>query len=480
MEDGFLQLKGISKTFNEINVLNNFNLDLKSGEVHAIVGNNCSGKSTLVKIVGGQLLPDSGEILIDKTPITLSNSVDRINCGVSIIFHPCHLITNFSVIDNLVLAFSKNRNLFSKWGYKSPLPEEAQDIITIFGLQSILKRNVDTLSFSQRKLVSLAKALFVKPRFLIIDEPFVSLDSISEKVYKTALNYAKLQGIGLLLTTQNLDEVLDIIDKITILNHGQNVMTAERKDLDSQTLLNLLLNKEMSVNNDETDKTTKSFLVRFIQSKEDERTRIASELHDGLNQYISGTLMEIQSCINLISSQPEVVPSLLGETLVTITHMRNEINRIINNLNPHFIENIGLEKAMLDFVQIFAKKTGIQCDFSVSGTNPRTSKSIILSFYRVLQEALHNIWKHSGSPTADITLKTETNVLKLTITDFGCGFDIEKVNKDFLTKAHHGLRFMNIRAQGIGAKLNIHSQKSKGTTIEYSVTLSKGCINEDN
>ena len=206
---------------------------------------------------------------------------------------------------------------------------------------------------------------------------------------------------------------------------------------------------------------------RLIQSQEDERKRISSELHDGLGQTLSALKYQVEAAI--IEAKESFDPGKNGATLNNIltstTAALAELRRISVDLRPSILEDLGILMTLKWFTNEYNKvyaDLNIDLQFNILELDiPDEYKSII---YRIVQESMNNIAKHSDAKNIFIHLtKSESGIL-LRITDDGCGFDLEKVRND--KKSGLGLKSMEERAVNSGAKFTMNSSVSSGTVVQ--------------
>lgn len=209
-------------------------------------------------------------------------------------------------------------------------------------------------------------------------------------------------------------------------------------------------------------------LYSYLQNQiDEERFRIAHELHDGVVQ----DLYFIQLGLRKISDESaEDLTAILQPLKAQLENATEELRRIIYDLKPKILDEMGLEPALKTLCKNISEESGILGSIQIIGLNQRLEKKLEIYFYRLIQEALTNIVKHSGATEFSVILVRDKNILRTIITDNGCGIidnkTIEKKGSGF------GLLNMKERTEGFGGKLKIDSSESEGTTIIAEVPIS--------
>ncbi|WP_280156510.1 sugar ABC transporter ATP-binding protein [Piscinibacter sp. XHJ-5] len=217
-----LALAGIGKTFLTVTALQDVSFDVRGGEVHAVCGENGAGKSTLMKIISGQLQPDSGHITYKGQPVRFASSRAAEAAGIAMIHQELNLVPDLSVAENIFLA----REPVAGWFVDRPrLHADARRCLDRLGVDIDPKAIVRTLSVAQRQMVEIAKALSLEAEVLIMDEPTSSLtDSETAQLFKV-IHELKRAGVALVYISHRLEEMAHIVDRVTVLRDGRHVCT---------------------------------------------------------------------------------------------------------------------------------------------------------------------------------------------------------------------------------------------------------------
>ena len=208
---------------------------------------------------------------------------------------------------------------------------------------------------------------------------------------------------------------------------------------------------------------------RLITAQEKERARLARELHDDLSQSLALLSIKLQM-LGRDQNEPNALQQRVEELTSQIQHLSSDVHRISHELHPATLTQLGLVAALRGFCRDVSEAHGIDIQFEpgdVPGTLPA---EISLCLYRIAQESLQNITKHSGASVANIIVRKDAGDICLSITDNGCGFDPEAPRH----RESIGLVSMQERIRAVNGTLTIHSVIGTGTTIEARVPLSQG------
>ena len=215
------------------------------------------------------------------------------------------------------------------------------------------------------------------------------------------------------------------------------------------------------------DKTLVLLSGRLITAQEDERKRVARELHDDLNQQMASLSIELAQVGQMLSSEAKGAGERVKEIQRKAIKISEDIHQISYKLHPSKLDHLGLIPALRSFCSELAEHSGVMVNFKTMGPPELLSPDITLCLFRVAQEALQNSVKHSGALQIDITLETTENEVKLDVSDAGCGFDMKS------GKMTEGLGFTSMaeRLNLLGGFIDVRSRPLSGTRIEATVPL---------
>ena len=240
-----LEVEGVSKSFPGVKALADVSLRVAQGEVLALIGENGAGKSTLMKILGGIYSPDAGLIRVDGRPVVLTGVKDAERHGVVLIHQELNLAEHLDVAANVFLG----REPTWLWPLSIISPRiypDAQRITERLGLKVSPRARVADLTVGQQQLVEIARALSLKSRLLILDEPTSSLTvSDTERLHRV-LRQLKAEGLSMIYITHRLKEVGEIADRVTVLRDGKNAGELSRAEISHDSMVRLMVGRELT------------------------------------------------------------------------------------------------------------------------------------------------------------------------------------------------------------------------------------------
>ena len=216
-----LEIRHVSKSFPGVKALDDVAMTLATSCVHALLGENGAGKSTLIKIITGLQHPDSGEVLLDGSPVRFNSPREAAARGIAVVHQERNLVPRFSVGENIMLdrlgAGSLSRIDFVA------IHDEATHWLRLLDLDIDPKTPVSRLSVAQMQLVEIGKALSLKSRALLLDEPTASLTPAESDALFGIIRKLRADGVAILFVSHKLEEVFQICDTVTVLRDGHNV-----------------------------------------------------------------------------------------------------------------------------------------------------------------------------------------------------------------------------------------------------------------
>lgn len=242
-QDVFLSAHGLSRSYGPIRALSDVSVEIRRGEVHAIVGENGAGKSTLMRLLAGEERPDSGSIVIDGKPVELGSPHQARMQGIAIVHQQFQLVDTLTVAENIFLGQPKLRfGLVDRRSMQRAAAERLQP----FGMQNKAGVWVRDLTVAERQLVEIARALDGAAKLLILDEPTASLGAEERDELFRHVRRMKEQGAAIVLIAHNLDEVLAISDRVTVLRNGQKIDSLPRAAVDYAGVVAMIVGRELA------------------------------------------------------------------------------------------------------------------------------------------------------------------------------------------------------------------------------------------
>lgn len=239
-----LELKNITKTYPGVVALNNVSVTFQQGEVHAVMGENGAGKSTMIKIISGAINPDpGGEIIFDGKSYTQMTPALSAENGVAVIYQDINLVTPMTVAENMFMGRKMGK------GYsKRRLNKLAQEIFDEYGFQLDPAMRVERLSPANQQMVEIARAISNNAKIMIMDEPTAPLAAAEVDLLFSIIAKLKAKGVTVIYISHRMDEVFQITERVTVLRDGQYVTTINTADTNRQQLVNLMVGRELNEN----------------------------------------------------------------------------------------------------------------------------------------------------------------------------------------------------------------------------------------
>ncbi len=229
-----LEVQELTRRFPGVLALNQVDFDVRAGEVHALVGENGAGKSTMINILAGVLQPSGGKVLLDGHPIVFHNPADAQHSGISVIFQEFNLVPHLSVAENIFINREPTRNGMINWEIMN---QRAAEALKRLEIDIDPRVPVSSLSVAQQQLVEIARALAFDARVILLDEPTAALSEREvDRLLEIVRSLAK-DGVGVIYVSHKLEEVFHVADRITILRDGMRILTDATSNLDQEKVI---------------------------------------------------------------------------------------------------------------------------------------------------------------------------------------------------------------------------------------------------
>ena len=242
---------------------------------------------------------------------------------------------------------------------------------------------------------------------------------------------------------------------------------AARLDLPETNRFRVLVTLEDVTRHREAEEALRNLGGLLINAQEEERSRIARELHDDLSQQLAIMSIEIQQLGQKIPGDDQDIKGLVRGLLAKAQDISSEIHRLSYKLHPAKLDHLGLAAAIKGLCAELSDHRDVKIDFRQKGFPATLSKDVTLCVFRIAQESLQNVVRHSGAHEAQVVLRKSARALHLRVSDAGCGFDARSSR----TKAGLGFISMRERLRLVGGKISIRSQPFSGTQIDVVVPI---------
>ncbi len=234
------RLSSISKSFGGVLALKGVDFDIQSGEVHALLGENGAGKSTLMRVLGGEMLPNGGEVIVGGTAVTLRDPRAARALGIAVIHQELALAPDLTVAENIFLGELPGLISHAK------LRSRAKALIGRLGFEIDPSRTVSSLSVAHQQVVEIAKALSQDIKIIVFDEPTAVLSAQDAGRLHRIISDLRVKGVGIVYISHRLDEVFSIADRMTVLKDGENAGTVKTSDVKVEDIIRMMVGRPLS------------------------------------------------------------------------------------------------------------------------------------------------------------------------------------------------------------------------------------------
>jgi simple sugar transport system ATP-binding protein len=349
-----LEVTGVTKRYPGVVANDNISLTVNAGEVVALLGENGAGKSTLLKAVFGLVKPDSGEIKIGGTPIVFGDTAGVIARGVGMVHQHFQLVPVMTVTENIILGDEPKRGLFIN---KKAAREEILALSKRYGLEVDPDAVIEDLPVGMQQRVEILKALRKDVKLLILDEPTAVLTPQEIDELLEVIRNLATSGVGIVLITHKLHEVMAVADRVVVLRGGKLVGTTSPKESDEAGLAQMMVGRSvvLQVNRTEAKRGAVVLEINGLQVLDDRKLLMVKGVDLSLH---SGEILGVAGVEG--NGQRELVEAICG--------MRNrESGEVLlngaptKNLNPHAVHEAGISHVPED-----REKHGLISTYSIA------------------------------------------------------------------------------------------------------------------
>ena len=515
-----LQVRNISKSFGALPILQRVSFDVHRGEVVGLTGSIGSGKSVLMMMLAGLYEPDGGEIHFDDKRLTWPYSAQSL--GIGVIHQRPALVEHFDVVSNIFLGSEIG------WPQKGlgslrildfdEMNVQALHILARLGVQvDSLQSKVSELSFEQRQLIAIARVLTFPAQMYIIDEPNMLLSYLNQQRLFNLIQNWQQQGFGVLFSSNNLDHLFAVTDRIVVLHQTHIVADLRTDETTREDVVNLLLGGEMaeqaaptiwdfdsyddfrknterlrfhqmlleknlagedSLNRQLTkqladqvqilDQMNSALLEaqrRLLTEREEERKHLSRELHDQVIQDLLSINYELEG-LELEQDISSELVNNLAEVRQGIRALVTSLRRICGTLRPLTIDSLGLGAALQSFVRDWSARWDIQVGLELDENLGRMPEATEMSIFRIIQEGLNNVRRHAQATRVKISLQHSTpRSLSITLRDNGKGMGEDFDLASMAANGHYGLQGISERVALLGGRFRLQGPPEGGLAL---------------
>ncbi len=514
-----LHIKNLSKSFGTLPVIKKVSFDIPAGEVIGLTGSTGSGKSVLIMLLAGLYAPDEGELYFEGKKLVYPFVAQK--HGIGVIHQRPPLADNFDIVSNIFLGNEIGKRTWLGWFRKlsnDSMHEKASQLLNKLGVEvNSLNENVYNLSGEQRQMIAIARVLTKPVRLVIIDEPTVSLSYRYQQRLLALIQEWRQNGVSVLFSSNNLDHLFAVTDRILILNQGRKVANlvtdktsreevvstllgmrnslepsltfwdydsydhlrenAERlryhqmlleKDLAAEGTLNRQLAEQLAEQLQALDQANLSLRDaqrRLLSEREEERKHLARELHDQIIQDLLSVNYELES----LGTEKKLSAALILDLFDIRQGIRNMVDNVRNicrDLRPPTIDNLGLGAALQSYTADWSARTNIKVDLKLDKKLGRLPEGTELSIFRIIQEGLNNVWRHAQANNVQINLKhTSPRSIMVTLSDDGKGLEEDFDLITLANNGHYGLLGISERVALLGGRFHLQRSPKGGSLL---------------
>lgn len=246
MSNYIVEFKDISKSFHGVQALDHVSFGVRTGEVHALVGENGAGKSTLIKILSGVYLKDGGEFCFENEVVRWTTPQEAIDRGISTVHQELKMVESLSVAENIFLGHPKLRKSAAgrtiDW---TGMRREAKELVDSMGIRVDPDAKVEDLSVAQKQIVEICRALKRDAKLIIMDEPSATLTDTELDILFRVIDRLKREMISIIYISHRLEEIFRIADAVTVLRDGHTIITDRVERLDKNLLIKHMVGREI-------------------------------------------------------------------------------------------------------------------------------------------------------------------------------------------------------------------------------------------
>jgi ribose transport system ATP-binding protein len=235
----FLSVRSVSKSYGGAQALRSVSLSVVSGQVHGLVGANGAGKSTLIRILAGLTQPDGGDILVDGKRVVADSPHVANRLGMSFIHQELAFVPGMTVLENIMLGMPKKTRFgVVDWG---AIAKDVAPIAARVGVRAPLDANAKGLSTAENWLIAIARALVLKARLIVMDEPTAALSTAEAERLFSIIRDLRRSGVAVLYVSHRLDEILELCQQVTVFRDGRSVAELAGADLTREAIVEAIV-----------------------------------------------------------------------------------------------------------------------------------------------------------------------------------------------------------------------------------------------
>lgn len=329
-----VEMIGINKKFGSVQALKDAKLELRRGEIHALLGENGAGKSTLMNVLSGIYFPDSGTIKINGEIVHIKSPIDAINKGIGMVHQRFKLASSMTVLENIIAG--RNHGILLD---RAKLYDEVNALSKKYGLDINLNATIRELSVAKKQRVELLKVLYGGADILILDEPTTVLTpQESAKLFAIIRSMAD-DGKSIIIITHKMLEVMNISNRVSVMRKGEYITTYKTNEVDTRTLTNAMVGKEIDLKLNYVKYYGQSQVLLDIEKMSVLGEGFFESIHDVTFQIKRGEILGVAGVSG--NGQRTLCEAICGLQDVS-SGLMNFLGNDIKGLSPKRVMNMGI------------------------------------------------------------------------------------------------------------------------------------------
>jgi ABC-type sugar transport system ATPase subunit len=245
MSEIMIDAKGIGKEFMGVWVLHDMDFDLKKGEIHALVGENGAGKSTFIKILSGIYGQSAGDLFIDDQPAQLKSVAESEQWGIRTVHQEINLVPYFRVFENIFIGSEITKKVAGvEVTDDVKMKERAKEVLGMLNIDIDVNMTTSSFNTTMHKIIEICKVLIYDPKVIIFDEPTTSLGEFERRKLLEVIKRLKERGLSIIYVSHNLEEIVELADRVTVLRNGEKVETFQRQGLSVDKIISAMIGEK--------------------------------------------------------------------------------------------------------------------------------------------------------------------------------------------------------------------------------------------
>lgn len=527
-----LRVENLSKSFGPVEALLGVSFAVEPGEVLGVVGQRGSGKSTLFHLLNVVYPPTHGEIYFEGRRAVLRSAYQARALGIEAVHQNPVFANNLNALNNIFLGRELCRvERFKLWPKEGEMLEKARAFLADFDLPiDLVKQYPADLSNEQRQILAIARAFSRPCKLLLLDDALAALSFQRQQKLLARIHELSAQNVAVIISSDDLRHIFAVTQRILVLYPGrqpalrqtaettprdvvemivgsnrqeqitpviwafENYHAAQRQaeelrrtqymlteSLKAQDSLNRQLIERMNDQMQSLDRLNYALQDanrRLMTEREAERKALARELHDEVIQDLLSFNYQLEEAEN--DTHDAAVAQTLAEIRSGIRSLVASLRQICSDLRPPTIDSHGLPAAIRSLAHQWEEQSGIKVDLKIDKALGRLPETIELSVFRIIQEGLSNVRKHSGASSVQLSLKRKANAsLVVQLVDNGHGLQQPINLGKLLAEKHFGLLGISERVSLLGGNMQVGSPSNSGMELTIEIPSPYPVIGEN-